>query len=72
MDSYIVRIYRRSGDPPELAGQVEKVGTDMKEIFHNSSELVKIFMSDCELSGICGSGSGVTMEKDVDLNQSYD
>lgn len=66
MDSYIVRIYRRTGDPPELVGQVERVGMDTKEIFHNSSELVKVLMRGCELCGISGTGSGDTMEKDVD------
>lgn len=49
MDSYIVRIYRRTGEPPELAGQVEKAGTEMKETFHNSEELVRVLMSGCEL-----------------------
>ena len=50
MDSYIVRIYRRTGEPPELAGQVEKAGTEMKENFHSSGELVRILTSGCELS----------------------
>ncbi len=62
MDCYIVRIYRRTGEPPELAGHVEKVGTEMKEIFHNSSELVKIFMSDYELCGINVTGNEAAEE----------
>jgi len=49
MDSYIVRIYRRTDEPPELAGQVEKAGTEIKVNFHNSGELVKALMSGCEL-----------------------
>lgn len=44
MDCYIVRIYRRTVEPPELAGQVEKAGTEVKETFHNSGELVRILM----------------------------
>lgn len=54
MDSYIVRVYRSTGDPPELAGQVEKAGTEMKEVFHNSGELVRVLMSGCELCGKAG------------------
>ena len=49
MDSYIVRIYRRTEEPPELAGQVEKAGTNLKENFHNSGELVEVLMSGGEL-----------------------
>lgn len=51
MDSYIVRIYRRTGEPPELAGQIEKAGTEMKKYFHNSGELVKILMGGCDSCG---------------------
>lgn len=51
MDSYIVRIYRRSGESHELAGHVEKAGTEIKEIFHNSGELVKVLMGG---GGLCG------------------
>lgn len=65
MDSYIVRIYRRTGEPPECAGHVENVGTGMKVIFHNSSELVKICMSDGEFCGIHGAGGENALEKDV-------
>ena len=49
MDSYIVRIYRRTATPPYLVGQVEKAGTEFKENFHNSSELVRILMNKSEL-----------------------
>lgn len=51
MDSYIVRIYRRTDEPPELAGKVEKAGTEIKKYFHNTGELVKILTSGCELCG---------------------
>jgi hypothetical protein len=54
MDSYIVRIYRRTEEPPELAGQVEKAGTNLKENFHNSGELVRVLMSGGELCGGVG------------------
>lgn len=54
MDSYVVRIYRRTDDPPEFAGQVEKAGTSMKVNFHNSSELVRVLMSGFELCGQAG------------------
>jgi len=49
MDSYIVRIYRRTEEPAELAGQVEKAGTNMKESFHNSTELMKLLESGCSI-----------------------
>ncbi len=43
MDSYIVRIYRRSGEDPEsIAGMVEDVGRNEKKGFANLRELVKI------------------------------
>jgi len=51
MDSYIVRIYRRTDEPPEFAGQVEKAGTEVREIFHNSAELVSFLTSGSELCG---------------------
>jgi len=49
MDSYIVRIYRRTEEPPELVGLVEKAGTKLKEHFHNSTELVKLLESGCSI-----------------------
>jgi len=43
MDSYIVRIYRRSqGDPDELAGLVETVGTSERLSFRNFPELTSV------------------------------
>jgi hypothetical protein len=43
MDSYIVRIYRRSqGDPDELAGLVETVGTSDRLSFRNFPELTSV------------------------------
>lgn len=51
MDSYIVRIYRRTDEPPELAGKVEKAGTEIKKYFHSSGELMKILMGGSELCG---------------------
>ncbi len=51
MDSYIVRIYRRTGEPSELAGQIEKAGTEKKEVFHNSGELVKMLMAEVNCAG---------------------
>jgi hypothetical protein len=43
MDSYIVRIYRRSqGDSDELAGLVETVGTSERLPFRNFSELSSV------------------------------
>lgn len=51
MDSYIVRIYRLTGEPPELTGQVEKAGTEIKENFHSSGELVKVLTRGCEMQG---------------------
>jgi hypothetical protein len=50
MDSYIVRIYRRTDDPAELTGQIEKAGTEINENFHSSGELVNVLMGGCELS----------------------
>ena len=54
MDSYIVRIYRRTDEPPELAGKVEKAGTEMKKYFHSSGELLNILMGGSELCGEAG------------------
>jgi len=43
MDSYIVRIYRRSpGDPDELAGLVETVGTSERVSFRDFPELASV------------------------------
>lgn len=43
MDSYIVRIYRRSqGDADELAGLVETVGTSERLSFRNFPELTSV------------------------------
>jgi len=43
MDSYIVRIYRRSqGDSDELAGLVETVGTSERLSFRNFPELTSV------------------------------
>lgn len=57
MDSYIVRIYRRTEEPPELAGQVEKAGTNLKESFHNSNELMKLLESGCSVQSAEGTCS---------------
>lgn len=59
MDSYIVRIYRRTDAPTEFAGQVEKAGTETKEIFHNSAELVRILTSGCEFVRERRSGTSI-------------
>jgi hypothetical protein len=48
MDSYIVRIYRQTGDPSELTGQIEKAGTEIRENFHSSGELVSVLMNSGE------------------------
>jgi len=43
MDSYIVRIYRRSQDnPDELAGLVEMVGSSERMSFKTFSELTSV------------------------------
>jgi hypothetical protein len=43
MDSYIVRIYRNSqGDPDELAGLVETVGSKERLSFRNFTELTSV------------------------------
>jgi len=43
MDSYIVRIYRRTqGDSDELAGLVETVGTSERLSFRNFPELTSV------------------------------
>jgi hypothetical protein len=43
MDSYIVRIYRKSqGDSGELAGLVETVGTSDRMSFRNFPELTSV------------------------------
>lgn len=41
MDSYIIRVYRRSKSKSgeEVAGLVEEVGTDQRQSFHTFSEL---------------------------------
>ena len=40
MDSYLVRIYRRTEDNPRmLVGVVEEVGANDKKAFHNLYEL---------------------------------
>ena len=40
MDSYIVRIYRRSNEPgSEVAGLVERVGNGERQAFASSGEL---------------------------------
>lgn len=52
MDSYIVRIYRRSqGDPDELAGLVETVGTSERSSFRNFTELTSVLRSMLQHSG---------------------
>lgn len=63
MDSYIVRIYRRTDEPPELAGKVEKAGTEMKKYFHNTGELVKILTSGCGLCGRDAEGDDVAAKR---------
>ncbi len=63
MDSYIVRIYRRTDQPPELAGQVEKAGTNLKECFHSSNELVKLLESGCPIQS--AEGAFVQQEKGI-------
>jgi len=65
MDSYIVRIYRRTGEPPELAGKVEKAGTEMKKYFHSSGELMKILMGGCELCGEAGPETTLRLENNA-------
>ena len=53
MDSYIVRIYRRSqGDPDELAGLVETVGTSERLSFRNFPELTSVLRRMLEHSGV--------------------
>jgi hypothetical protein len=50
MDSYIVRIYRRSKcDPDELAGLVETVGTSERSSFRNFPELTSVMRRVLEL-----------------------
>ncbi|MGD8618973.1 MAG: hypothetical protein PVH54_07250 [Gammaproteobacteria bacterium] len=52
MDSYIVRIYRRSqGDSDELAGLVETVGTSERLAFRNFSELASVLHRMLEHNG---------------------
>lgn len=52
MDSYIVRIYRRSKcDPDELAGLVETVGTSERSSFRNFPELTSVMRRVLELDG---------------------
>lgn len=63
MDSYIVRIYRRTNEPTELAGQVEKAGTEKKMNFLNSSELVKVLMNGCSIQS--GEGSCTQLQSEI-------
>jgi len=45
MESYIVRIYRRTKDgPQDIAGIVEEVQTQMTKPFKSSGELLKILV----------------------------
>lgn len=45
MESYIVRVYRRSRKNPRMkAGVVEKVGQEEKEGFENIDKLMEIFL----------------------------
>jgi hypothetical protein len=62
MDSYIVRIYRRTGEPSELAGQVERAGTELKEIFHNSGELMRVLMSEGSIQPAEGASTQMQYE----------
>jgi len=38
-EAYVVRIYRRSGDPPELVGEIERAGDAGRFAFHGRDEL---------------------------------
>lgn len=47
MDSYIVRIYRRTEEEKQdVTGLVEKIGAKLTRTFHNSDELVKILFGE--------------------------
>ncbi|MGD0283706.1 MAG: hypothetical protein ABSB95_15250 [Dissulfurispiraceae bacterium] len=50
MDSYIVRIYRRTDDEQRnVTGLIEEVGTKVTNTFHNSDELIKILIREKKL-----------------------
>jgi hypothetical protein len=56
MDSYIVRIYRRSGEAGrEVSGLVERVGNGGRKAFSNSEELWR-FISGSSLGGKLSGG----------------